>query len=189
MAAQIPRILGAPSEIQGGDTVVWDIPAVRNYPNSSWNSTLTLRRTGTDSVINIGGVPRGTGWRITLSAATTSGMDPGYWDAQFQLHEIGGGMTAHTAWRGSTVVIGALYSTRRSNKPLEDWTAINEALRALASGDAVQSYSIGDTQINRYSLSELLQLREVLRHELDQEQVRRHGDPGLSTYSVRFSRA
>lgn len=43
---------------------------------------------------------------------------------------------------------------------------VNNAINAIAAGGAVQSYAINGRQLARYSLGELMKLRETLKSEI-----------------------
>jgi hypothetical protein len=52
----------------------------------------------------------------------------------------------------------------------KDLDAVQAAIRTLIAGGAVQQYSIGNRQLSRYQLSQLIELESKLKAELKREQ-------------------
>ena len=186
-----------PNLIYAGDTVVFDVPAFKDAIGTTIDSsTYTLTwyaRTNTASEgATVVGVPEGTGWRITVSAATTTGFDAGLWTWQ----AIATYSTLqYTAGRGQfTVKASAKYAGTpgafddRSRAEI-DLSYVETAIRTLAQGGMVQEYAIGGRSLKRYKMSELLQLRDELKNEIAMERKAERirqglGNPGLA--KVRF---
>ena len=186
-----------PDLIYAGDTVVFDVPAFKDAIGTNIDSgTYTMKwyaRTNTASEgATITGTAEGTGWRITVPAATTTGFDAGLWTWQaiatystFQ----------YTAGRGQfTVKATASYTGSpaafddRSRAEI-DLGYVEAAIRTLAQGGMVQEYSIGGRSLRRYKMVELMQLRDDLKNEIAMERKREKirqglGNPGLA--KVRF---
>ena len=187
-----------PDLIYAGDTVVFDVPAFKDAIGTNIDSgTYTMKwyaRTNTASEgATITGTAEGTGWRITVPAATTANFDAGLWTWQ----AIATYSTVqYTAGRGQfTVKATASYTGSpgafddRSRAEI-DLTYVEAAVRTLAQGGMVQEYSIGGRSLRRYKMQELLQLREELKNEIALERKRERirqglGNPGLA--KVRFT--
>lgn len=186
-----------PSLIYAGDTLAFDVPAFKDSLGNSVDSgTYTLTwyaRTNTASEgTTVVGTAEGSGWRVTVPAATTTGFDAGLWTWQ----AIATYSTVqHTAGRGQfTVKATAKYTGTpgafddRSRAEV-DLSYVEAAIRTLAQGGMVQEYQIGGRSLKRYKMTELLQLRDELKNEIAMERkaekIRQGlGNPGLA--KVRF---
>lgn len=186
-----------PNLIYAGDTVVFDVPAFKDAIGTTIDSsTYTLTwyaRTNTASEgATIVGVAEGTGWRVTVPAATTTGFDAGLWTWQ----AIATYSTLqYTAGRGQfTVKATAKYTGTpgafddRSRAEI-DLSYVETAIRTLAQGGMVQEYAIGGRSLKRYKMAELVQLRDELKNEIAMERKAERirqglGNPGLA--KVRF---
>jgi hypothetical protein len=137
-------------------------------------------------------VAEGTGWRVTVPAATTTGFDAGLWTWQ----AIATYSTLqYTAGRGQfTVKATAKYTGTpgafddRSRAEI-DLSYVETAIRTLAQGGMVQEYAIGGRSLKRYKMAELVQLRDELKNEIAMERKAERirqglGNPGLA--KVRF---
>ena len=187
-----------PDLIYAGDTVVFDVPAFKDAIGTNIDSgTYTMKwyaRTNTASEgTTITGTAEGTGWRITVPAATTANFDAGLWTWQ----AIATYSTLqYTAGRGQfTVKATASYTGSpgafddRSRAEI-DLSYVEAAIRTLAQGGMVQEYSIGGRSLRRYKMVELMQLRDDLKNEIAMERKREKirqglGNPGLA--KVRFT--
>ncbi len=121
----------------------------------------------------------------------SSSLTAGNYDWQAAITEIA---TNHrtTLGSGSLEVIVDLaavtgsFDGRSESKKLLD--AVEAAIVAHAHGGLVQSYSIKGRSLSRYSLTELIQLRDRLRTEVAREKAREDGNDGRRAY-IRFDRA
>lgn len=189
--------ISVPDLIYAGDTVIFDVPEFTDPVGdtiSSSDYTLTwYARTNTASEgATIVGVAEGTGWRITVPATTTTGFDAGLWTWQAIATK---NALQYTAGRGQFTVKATLsYSGTpgafddRSRAEI-DLGYVETAIRTLAQGGVVQEYTIGSRSLKRYKMSELLQLRDTLKAEVDRERRAEKvkqglGNPGVTR--VRF---
>ena len=189
--------ISVPDLIYAGDTVIFDVPEFTDPVGdtiSSSDYTLTwYARTNTASEgATIVGVAEGTGWRITVPATTTTGFDTGLWTWQAIATK---NALQYTAGRGQFTVKATLsYSGTpgafddRSRAEI-DLGYVETAIRTLAQGGVVQEYTIGSRSLKRYKMSELLQLRDTLKAEVDRERRAEKvkqglGNPGVTR--VRF---
>lgn len=186
-----------PDLIYAGDTVVFDVPSFTDpLGNSVDSSTYTLTfyaRTNTAlEGATVVGTAEGDGWRVTIPASTTTDFDAGLWTWQ-AIATVGS--VQYTAGRGQfTVKASAAYSgdpgafDDRSRAEI-DLGHVEAAIRTLAQGGMVESYSIGGRSLKRYNMEQLLKLRDDLRNEIAMERraekIRQGlGNPGLA--KVRF---
>ena len=189
--------ISVPEIIYAGDTVIFDVPAFAEATGTNITSgTYTLTwyaRTNTASEgATITGVAESDGWRITVPSSTSAGFDAGLWTWQAIATS---GALQYTAGRGQFTVKatleyagtpGAFDDRSRAEIDLEK---VEAAIRTLAEGGVVQEYTIGNRSLKRYKMSELLQLRDTLKAEVDRERraekIRQGlGNPGVTR--VRF---
>jgi hypothetical protein len=193
--------ISVPDLIYAGDTVIFDVPEftdpVGNTVSSSSYTLTWYARTNTASEgATITGVAEGTGWRVTVPATTTTGFDAGLWTWQaIAVNTTPDPDLQYTAGRGQFTVKATLeYSGTpgafddRSRAEI-DLGHVETAIRTLAQGGVVQEYSIGNRSLKRYKMSELLQLRDTLKAEVDRERRAEKvkqglGNPGVTR--VRF---
>ena len=189
--------ISVPEIIYAGDTVIFDVPAFTDSIGTSITSgTYTLTwyaRTNTAlEGATITGVAESDGWRITVPSSTTTNFDAGLWTWQAIATY---GSLQYTAGRGQFTVKATLGYTGdpaafddRSRAEI-DLEKVEAAIRTLAEGGVVQEYTIGNRSLKRYKMSELLQLRDTLKAEVDRERraekIRQGlGNPGVTR--VRF---
>ena len=189
--------ISVPDIIYAGDTVIFDVPAFTDSIGTSITSgTYTLTwyaRTNTAlEGATITGVAESDGWRITVPSSTTTNFDAGLWTWQAIATY---GSLQYTAGRGQFTVKATLGYTGdpaafddRSRAEI-DLEKVEAAIRTLAEGGVVQEYTIGNRSLKRYKMSELLQLRDTLKAEVDRERraekIRQGlGNPGVTR--VRF---
>ena len=189
--------ISVPEIIYAGDTIIFDVPAFTDPVGENVDSgTYTLvwyARTNTASEgAAITGVAEADGWRITVPSSTTTNFDAGLWTWQAIATS---GALQYTAGRGQFTVKatleyagtpGAFDDRSRAEIDLEK---VEAAIRTLAEGGVVQEYTIGNRSLKRYKMSELLQLRDTLKAEVDRERraekIRQGlGNPGVTR--VRF---
>ena len=189
--------ISVPEIIYAGDTIIFDVPAFTDPVGENVDSgTYTLvwyARTNTASEgASITGVAEADGWRITVPSSTTTDFDAGLWTWQAIATS---GALQYTAGRGQFTVKatleyagtpGAFDARSRAEIDLEK---VEAAIRTLAESGVVQEYTIGNRSLKRYKMSELLQLRDTLKAEVDRERraekIRQGlGNPGVAR--VRF---
>jgi len=187
-----------PELIYAGDTVIFDVPEFTDSIGTTISSgTYTLtwyaRFNHTHEAATVVGTAQSDGWRVTVPAATTATFDAGGWAWQ----AIATYSTLqYTAGRGQfTVKTTAAYTGNaaayddRSRAEI-DLSYVETAIRTLSQGGMVQEYTIGNRNLKRYKMPELLQLRDVLKAEVDRERradkIRQGlGNPGVAR--VRFT--
>ena len=187
-----------PELIYAGDTVIFDVPEFTDSIGTTVSSgTYTLKwyaRTNTASEgTTITGTAQSTGWRVTVPAATTLGFDAGLWTwqaiATYSTLQYTAGRGQFTV-KSSAAYTGAPGAFDDRSRAEIDLSYVETAIRTLSQGGMVQEYTIGNRNLKRYKMPELLQLRDVLKAEVDRERraekIRQGlGNPGVAR--VRFT--
>ena len=189
--------ISVPEIFYAGDTVIFDVPAFAdsigtNITSGTYTLTWYARTKTASEGATIVGVAESDGWRITVPSSTTTNFDAGLWTWQAIATY---GSLQYTAGRGQFTVKATLGYTGdpaafddRSRAEI-DLEKVEAAIRTLAEGGVVQEYAIGNRSLKRYKMSELLQLRDTLKAEVDRERraekIRQGlGNPGVTR--VRF---
>jgi|TARA_R100000482_G_scaffold100367_1_gene43768 hypothetical protein len=168
-----------PSEIRAGDTVKWrDDSSTDVFGNDiksdEWTLTYYLRFNSASEAHTSVGSAYGTGWEFTISATDSAGFDAGtwYWQAiatkGSEKITLGYGsleVEATLSYSGSATA----YDGRSQAK--KDLEAVQAAIRALATGGAVQEYKIGNRNLKRYDLADLFLLEGKLKAEVNREEM------------------
>jgi hypothetical protein len=166
--------MGIPSSITAGVDVVWIDAATtdifgNDVTNATHNLTYYFRLNTAGEGASATGVAYENGWRVTLPAATSAGMDASpNWYFQALLTAISGGavteysrgqieVQASLAYAGTP---GAFDGRTQAQKDLD---SVQAAIRSLMTGGATQEYRIGNRSLKRYDLTELLALESRLK--------------------------
>jgi hypothetical protein len=167
-----------PSEIRAGDTVKWrDDPTTDVFGNDIKSDSWTLKyylRTNTASEGHIAtGTAYGSGWEFTISSSDSEGFDAGTWyfqaiaDDTSEKITLGSGRLIVEAALEYSGTPGAFDGRSQAKKDLE---AVQLAIRTLLNGGAVQEYKIGNRNLKRYDLADLIQLEGRLKAEVKREE-------------------
>lgn len=141
--------------------------------SENWTLTYYLRTNTATEAATVVGTAYGTGWEVTLTAATSAGFIPGSWFWQAvatygsEQQTLGAGQLEVEAALGYTGTAAAFDGRSQAEKDLE---AVQAAIRALISGGAVKQYSIGSRSLTKYELPDLLALESKLKAEVKREQ-------------------
>ena len=166
--------MNIPSEIRAGDTVKWrDESATDVFGNdidsSSWSLKYYLRtNTASEGHISTGSA-FGQGWEFTISATDSAGFAAGSWFFQAIAEKgsekitLGAGRFTVSAALEYSGTPGAFDGRSQAKKDLE---AVQAAIRTLIAGGAVQEYKIGNRNLKRYDLGDLMQLEAQLKAEV-----------------------
>ena len=128
-----------------------------------------------------------------MPAATTLGFDAGLWTwqaiATYSTLQYTAGRGQFTV-KSSAAYTGAPGAFDDRSRAEIDLSYVETAIRTLSQGGMVQEYTIGNRNLKRYKMPELLQLRDVLKAEVDRERraekIRQGlGNPGVAR--VRFT--
>lgn len=171
--------MNIPQTIQAGTTAVWvDDPTVDVFGNAVNNSTHSLtyylRANAAGEGVTANGVAYNSGWQTTLAVSTTTSMDAGTWYFQAVATNLSDS-TVIELGRGSFTVDPALsysgtpgaYDGRSQIQ--KDLDAVQAAIRTIISGGAVSEYRIGNRNLKRFDLTELMQLESRLKAQLARE--------------------
>ena len=171
--------MNIPAQITAGDTVKWrDVATKDNLGNvissAGWTLTYYLRTDKANHGATVVGAAYGTGWELTIPAATSAAFDPGHWFWQAIASQ---GSTKITLGAGGIDVAAALSYAGNPGafdgrtQAHQDLDAVDAAIRAIVSGGVVQEYSIGGRRLKKYDLAELQVLRSRLIAEVKREQA------------------
>lgn len=171
--------MNIPATIAAGTTVAWiDNATVDIFgaavDNTTHRLTYYLRRNAPSGGVTAVGVAYNSGWKVTLSAATTEAMDAGDWYFQAVATNLSDS-TVIELGRGSLVVEASLvydhgpdaYDGRTQLQ--KDLDAVQAAIRTIISGGAVAEYRIGTRNLKRFELTELMELESRLKAQLARE--------------------
>ena len=172
--------MSIPPSITSGVDAVWtDAETTDVFGDSVTSSSHSLvyyfrLNTAGESVV-VTGTAYNSGWKITIPAATTEEMDPSTdWYFQAVLTKTSDS-TKQEYSRGqievkpSLVFSGTAAAFDGRTQAKIDLDAVTAAIRALISGGAVQEYKIGNRNLKRYELPDLLQLEGKLKAEVMRE--------------------
>jgi hypothetical protein len=180
-----------PDEIAIGETLEWRKVLPDFPPADGWAVTYYVRGAGRG--FDQAAAADGGGWRVTVDAGVTAQMSPGkyFFEARASKsgveHEVARGeMTAVVSIKGMSVT-ATLDDRSQAQKILD-------AIDALVAGKATldqQSYQIGNRQLARIPIPDLIALRtryaQVVARERRTRRLR-EGAPYLKTVYVRFDR-
>ena len=167
-----------PSEFRAGSTIKWrDDPSTDVFGNevtsSDWTLTYYLRTNAAPAGHTATGSAYSTGWEFTISATDSADFVAGdwYWEALAtkgsETLALGYGklrVEASLSYSGSP---GQFDGRSQVKKDLE---AVQTAIRTLIAGGAVQEYKIGNRNLKRYDLPDLLQLEARYKAEVKREE-------------------
>lgn len=171
--------MNIPSEIRAGDTIQWrDVEGVDNLGNAidsgAWSLTYYLRTNTASEGATVVGTAYGTGWEFTIAAGTSSGFDAGQWYWQALATSgtskvtLGSGQLTVLATLSYAATPGAFDGRTQAQKDLD---AVQAAIRAIVAGGVAKEYTIGNRNLKKYDMADLLQLEAKLKAEVKREQM------------------
>ena len=166
-----------PDKIRAGDTIKWRVDATRdNLGNSidsgSWTLTYYLRTNTNHEAHTATGSAFGLGWEFTISATDSDGFDAGDWFWQALATK---GSEAITIGAGQIEVLAGLDYTGDAaafdgrTQAEKDLAAVQKAIRDIANGNAVKTYTVAGRSLTRYEMSDLIALESKLKFEVQRE--------------------
>jgi hypothetical protein len=167
-----------PNKIRAGDTIKWRVDASRdNLGNSidsgSWSLVYYFRTNTNNEGHTATGTAFGLGWEFTISASDSDGFDAGDWFFQSIATKDSESVTLAT---GQIEVLAGLDYTGDSPSAFDgrtqaekDLAAVQKAIRDIANGNTVKSYSVAGRSLTRYEMSDLIALESKLKFEVQRE--------------------
>ncbi|MDJ0702788.1 MAG: hypothetical protein QNJ46_05860 [Leptolyngbyaceae cyanobacterium MO_188.B28] len=169
-------VIGIPSEIADDKPTRWETMLDNFEPGDYellWFMKPTTASQFTDTFTS---EAFGGGWETTIFLNTNSPT----WEWQLKAREI----ETHIITAVASGELSVLVVLSELEAQLN---AVRDALTAIGRGEVVQSYSIRGRSLSRFSLSELMDLFNLLKRELDAERTRKgrsfgyiHGNFGPS---------
>lgn len=148
-----------PAKITAGDRIEWQ-KTLADYPAGTW--TLKYYFRNADGKIDITAGASGTDHLVDVAAATSKGWEAGKYDGQ---GIVSSGTDRFTVWTGRIEVLpnfelaGSYDGRSHARKTLE---AIEAVIENRATLDQ-QEYTIGNRNLKRTPLEDLIKLRETYR--------------------------
>jgi hypothetical protein len=166
-----------PATIRAGDTVTWRDEATTDslgnpVTSGTWAQSYYLRSPVAGAGLTVVSTAYGNGWETTITAASSATLAVGAWYWQALATS---GSDAITIGSGSLMVLPALNYTGTPaafdgrSQARKDLEAVQGAIRALISGGAVKAYTIGSRKLERYTLTELIELENGLKADVTRE--------------------
>lgn len=166
-----------PDKIRAGDTIKWRVDASRdNLGNSITSGDYTLKyyfRTNTNHEAHTAtGTAFGTGWEFTISSTDSDAFDAGNWFFQSIATKDSEAVTLAS---GQIEVLAGLDYTGDAHafdgrtQAEKDLAAVQKAIRDIANGNAVKSYSVAGRNLTRYEMADLIALESKLKFEVQRE--------------------
>lgn len=161
-----------PASITAGDSTTWRDDSGKDLlgnaiTSATWTLTYAIRGAVN---LTLTGTAYGQGWETTITAAQSATLTAGtyFWQAYATSGSnrvtLGSGQLAVTA-NLSTQSAG--FDGR--SQAQKDLDAVDAAIRAIISGGAVQKYSIGNRELTKLPMTDLLVLQSRLRAQVARE--------------------
>lgn len=166
--------MAIPPSITAGVDVVWTDAATTDIfgnavTSATHNLTYYFRLNTAGEGVTVSGVTYSDGWKVTIPAVTSAGMDASTgWYFQAVLTAISGGAVTEYS-RGqievqaSLAYAGSPEAFDGRTQAQKDLDAVQAAIRSLMTGGATQEYRIGNRSLKRYDLTDLLALESQLK--------------------------
>lgn len=164
-----------PIQIKAGLTLQL-IVCHADYPAPAWDVLLLLRG---PAAVNLSSVDAGTEHRITAAAVDTAAWQPG--EYAYSLRATNGADVVELE-SGHTTVLADLESVAPGVDQRVHARKVLAAIEAVIEGRASldqERYRIGDRELYRTPIADLLKLRAHYRAELARESAVTQGRPGL----------
>lgn len=173
------RSMKFPQKFRAGDFIQWRLNATTdnfNNPISSPEWTVIYYfRTNTDFIgATATSTAHSDGFQFNLASDVTETFSTGFWYYQAVANKSGA--EKQTIASGKFEVLPNLTFSGNNPQALDgrtqaqkDFDAIEAAIRAIYNGGVVQEYKIGNRDVKKYDLSELIILRDRLKAILVRE--------------------
>lgn len=173
--------MNIPEQFTAGDSLTWYEDATtdnigRTLSSPDWTLTVAFRGAASLDVVATNENGR---WKLSVSAAD-SDIAAGvyYWQAfvEKDAEKI-------TIGAGQTKVVANLFDKNAGydgrSQAEQDLAAVQAAMRAIISGGAVQSYTIGNRTLNKMAMTDLIALESKLKIEVVREKKAAMAKNGL----------
>ena len=173
-------IMKFPNSFRAGDYVQWRLPSTTdnfNDPISSpdWSVTYYFRTNAEFEGASTTSSAYLDGFQFTLASNVTEGFEAGKWFYQAVADKSGA--EKQTIATGSFQVLPSLTFSGSNPEAIDgrtqlqkDFEAVEAAIRAIVSGGVVKKYKIGNRDVEKYELAELIMLRDKYKSMLVREQ-------------------
>ena len=169
-----------PQKITAGDEVQWRLKSTQdNFGNPisspDWSVVYSLRTNKQNFGATVNSSAYEDGFQFTISSSITSAFNDGDWFYQAKANKSGNNIT--TIASGTFKVLPKLDFTGSNPSAFDgrtqakkDLDAIEQAIRNIYSGGGLaQQYKIGNRDIKKYDLPDLLVLRDRLKAQVVRE--------------------
>lgn len=176
-----------PQQFVAGDTIKWSDSAFDGKGSPDYTLTYALRG---ESSLDVVGTAAAGGWDVTITASQSNELPAGdyAWHAY-----VTSGLNRFTVGSGVVKVLpniakqGAGFDVRTQIE--KDLAAVEDEIRARATGSMTIEYSIGNRSLKKESISRLLELRSALRIDLAREKQAKRLSEGVGrSIGIRFGR-
>ena len=184
---------GEPLEIFPGDYLIWKKTAIaQDYPPASYTATYVARITGGgSSEIQLVGTSGGGGayYLFTVSSATSSAFDPGFYHWQLEIVQNSSGNRIVVERGEFTAVVDLDINGSDPRTHAEVMIAKIESILSGKADSDVSNYSIAGRSLTKMTFAELMEARDRYKAEFQREVIAdrvRRGKPSGVTVKVRF---
>lgn len=171
--------MNIPGTIRAGDTIKWRDDGSQDslgnpITSGTWTLKYYLRFNHNNEAHTATGSAYGTGWEFTISATDSAGFDAGtwYWQAvatySTESVTLGSGQLTVQPSLTYTTSPAAYDGRSQAQKDLE---AVQSAIRAIINNGIVKSYSIAGRNLQKYELTDLIELESKLKAEVQRERT------------------
>lgn len=180
-----------PLKITAGDSVSWaDFPFRDIWQNSVHAPDWTLKYAIRGAVtLDLTAVGTGSEWWTSISAAQSNSLTPGVYFWQCFVEK---GSERITVGHGQLEVLPNMATASAGfdgrSQARRDLEAVQAAMRAMISGGAVQRYAIGNRQVDKMTMSDLITLESKLKTEVAREEKAQKIKNGLGNPDNLFVR-
>lgn len=190
--------MNIPSILAAGDSASWpDMPfSSAGKMISAMDYTLMYCLRGTGSVLDLNATANGSGWKTSITSTQSAALNvtaadvSWYWNAYAT--KSGERILAGEGVIKLKVNFAALSTAYDGRTQAEkDFDAVKAEVTSRISGGATLEYSIGNRQLKKEPIAELIKLQDRLRGEINRQRATQRiangqGNPGK--VMVRFGR-
>lgn len=192
MSYDVPNI--EPTQIIIGETVKWDI-SLADYPNDTWSLTYNFIHQTAANNFNVNAVAYGSDYRATIAAATTTGLTAGTY--RWYMRVTDGSEVYYVenedgSHRSGETTVYSNPQAAATTRSLSHYKTVLDAIQDVlehGSASSVRSYSVAGRSLERYSMKELLDLRDRYQALYNMELAKERKARGLEAANdlkVRF---